>query len=134
MNGEVAVSVQILATAESVVYRNPGKDSIQLLCPENAPGAQATITRVHMAPGTVSGRHRHTVSEQIWLIEQGTGRLLLADGAWREVVTGDLVRTPIGVVHGIENTGADVLTYLSITTPPEDMGKYYATHEAPRTP
>jgi len=121
------VTVQILSTAESIVYRNPGKDSVQLLCPENAPEALATITRVHMLPGTVSGRHRHATSEQIWLIEEGSGRLLLADGASRDVAAGDLVRTPIGVVHGIENSGTEVLTYLSITTPPEDMGKYYAT-------
>jgi quercetin dioxygenase-like cupin family protein len=120
------VSVQILPTEEAIVLRNPGKDSAQILWPENAPDAPITITRVTMQPGAVSERHHHPVSEQIWMVERGTATLLLSGGQTRAIASGDLVRTAPGVTHGIENTGADVFVYLSITTPPENFARFYS--------
>ncbi|MBO9136304.1 cupin domain-containing protein [Rhizobium sp. K7/93] len=84
-----------------------------------------TITRVTMKPGAVSARHSHPNSEQTWLIEAGQGMLLLEGDQSIPLSAGEIVRTPPCVVHGIENTGEGALVYLAITTPPEDMGKYY---------
>ena len=120
------MSVQISCIADAVALRNPGKVSVQVVCPENAPDAAVTITHVTMQPGAVSARHRHERSEQIWIVEQGEGTLLLADGATRRVAAGTVVRTPAGEVHGIENTGSGVLVYLAVTAPPEDMSPRYA--------
>lgn len=53
--------------------------------------------------------------------------LLLDDGGTPPDRGGDVVRTPPGDTHGVTNTGADVLVYLSTTTPPEDVAGFYAT-------
>ncbi|QXZ98567.1 cupin domain-containing protein [Rhizobium sp. B230/85] len=88
--------VQILSMNKSVVLKNPGKDSAQLLWGENSPEAKVTITKVTMQPGAVSERHTHAVSEQIWLVEKGEGDMLLADGQTTPIKAGQLVRTPAG--------------------------------------
>jgi quercetin dioxygenase-like cupin family protein len=125
--------VSILSIDHATVLGNPGKDSAQILWPRNAPDAQITITRVTMAPGAVSERHVHRTSEQTWMVEQGSATLLLDDGKTRPIQAGDVVRTPPGVTHGVTNTGADELVYLSITTPPEDFSSFY-TSTTPSAP
>ena len=77
---EAQLTIQRLKIDEAVVLRNPGKKSVQIVWPENAPEALATITRVTMEPGAVSPRHSHARSEQIWIVERGSGRLLTANG------------------------------------------------------
>jgi quercetin dioxygenase-like cupin family protein len=125
-------SVRILPMDKAVVLRNPGKDSTQILWPENAPESQVTITRVVMQPGAVSERHKHARSEQIWMVEKGTGTLLLGEGKTREIKTGDLVITPLGETHGVTNTGTEALVYVSVTTPPENFTGFYSDRAAPR--
>jgi mannose-6-phosphate isomerase-like protein (cupin superfamily) len=88
-----------------------------------------TITRVTMEPGAVSTLHAHAKAEQIWLIEQGSGTLLMDGGAEAQVAAGDVVRTPAGEAHGIVNSGSAPLVYLAITVPPEDFTKRYAEEE-----
>jgi quercetin dioxygenase-like cupin family protein len=104
---------------------NPGVRSEQIVWPENSPEARATITRVTMEPGAVSARHSHAASEQIWLIEQGAGELLMADARTDRLQLGDVVRTPAGAVHGLANTGGEPLVYLAVTTPPQDFSWAY---------
>ncbi len=93
--------------------------------PKNAPEARVTITRVTMEPGAVSARHAHPASEQIWLIEQGSALLLMADGQTDGLRAGDVVRTPAGTIHGVANTGSEPFVYLTVTTPPQDFTPAY---------
>lgn len=120
------MSVKIIHAHDIEVLKNPGKDSAQLLWPKNDPEAQVTITRVAMQPKAISERHSHAVSEQTWIVEQGTATLLMNAEETMPIKAGDVVRTPPGVVHGVKNTGDDVFIYLSVTTPPEDFSKFYA--------
>jgi len=83
-----------------------------------------TITGVIMEPGAVSTPHAHSQAEQIWIVETGTGLLLGEDRA-SALTAGDIIRTPPGDVHGIENTGDGPLIYLAVTTPPEDFRDFY---------
>lgn len=122
---EAALPIQILDMAKTTVFHNPGKDSAQLLWSGNSPEAQVTITRVTMQPGAISERHIHATSEQTWIVEQGDGMLLLGNGKSVPIKAGDLVRTPPNNTHGIENTGKEIFIYTSITTPPENMAKFY---------
>jgi quercetin dioxygenase-like cupin family protein len=122
---EVTLPVQILPADKAVVLRNPGKDSIQLLSVDNSPESKVTITSVTMAPGAVSDRHSHLISEQIWIVQKGTGTLLLDGGAVQEIHVGDVIRTPPKITHGVKNTGNGSFEYISITTPPEDMTHFY---------
>jgi quercetin dioxygenase-like cupin family protein len=122
---EVKLPVQIFPADKAVVLRNPGKDSVQLLSVDNAPESKVTITSVTMAPGAVSDRHSHPISEQIWIVQKGTGTLLLDSGAIQEIHAGDVIRTPPKTTHGVKNTGSGSFEYISITTPPEDMTHFY---------
>jgi mannose-6-phosphate isomerase-like protein (cupin superfamily) len=125
------MTIQRLSTRDVTVLENPGKRSEQLVWPHNAPEASVTITRVTMQPGSVSKRHAHPNSEQIWIVERGSGQLLL-DGAQSELNAGDIVRTPAGDIHGVENTGKKPLVYLAITTPPQDFTPAYEQASGPR--
>ena len=99
--------------------------SRQLVWPKNSPQAQSTITEVTMAPGSVSERHSHKSSEQIWIVVQGEGALLLENGNTDVLRAGDIVRTPAGDVHGIVNSGNAPLVYFAVTTPPQDFTYAY---------
>ena len=118
-------ALQRLRVADAKVLQRPGKRSAQIVSPANAPEARITITRVVMRPGAVSPRHRHEHAEQSWIIEQGEARLLLADDASAPLRVGDVVITPPGETHGIENSGCVDFIYLTVTVPPEDMAGFY---------
>jgi len=119
------MTIHRLSLDRAAVLHHPGKQSAQILWPENAPDAQITMTRVIMDPGAISIRHSHAASEQTWIVEAGSATLLLADDHTEEMTTGDIIRTPAGDIHGIENTGTEPFIYLTVTTPPEDMTKFY---------
>ena len=119
------MAVQRLTIKQAAVLRNPGKQSMQIVSPENAPDAAVTITRVTMEPGAISPRHSHARSEQIWIVEEGSATLLLAGDRTEELAAGDVIRTPCGDIHGVENTGRGSFVYLTITNPPEDMTPFY---------
>ena len=78
-----------------------------------------------MDPGALSQIHVHPHSEQIWLVEQGRATLLLPDGQSASLSAGDVVLTPSGEKHGVENIGTEPFVYLAITTPPQDFTASY---------
>ena len=119
------MTVQRLRVAECDVLSKPGIQSQQLIWSSNSPEAQSTITHVTMEPGSLSKRHAHKNSEQIWIVERGEGLLLLAGNRSEILRAGDIVRTPAGEVHGVENTGSEPLTYLAVTTPPQNFSDAY---------
>jgi len=119
------VPVQRIQPSDFEVLSNPGITSLQILWPANAPAARATITRVTIEPGAVSRRHAHPNSEQIWIVESGTATMLLADDATQIIGTGDVLRTPVGEIHGVVNTGNEPFVYLSVTIPPQDFMAAY---------
>jgi mannose-6-phosphate isomerase-like protein (cupin superfamily) len=119
------MAVQRWRVAECDILNKTGIQSRQLIWSNNSPEAQVTVTHVTMVPGSLSKRHAHARSEQIWIVEQGEGLLLLADDRAERLRAGDIVRTPAGEVHGVENTGSDPLIYLAVTTPPQNFAKAY---------
>jgi quercetin dioxygenase-like cupin family protein len=123
--------IQRVSARDVTVLKNPGKCSEQLVWPHNLPDASVTITRVTMEPGSVSKPHTHTQSEQIWIVERGSGQLLLDAGKKTGLKAGDIIRTPPGEMHGIENTASEQLVYLAITTPPEDFTAVYQEQSTP---
>lgn len=125
------MAIQRLSRDDVTVLENAGARSEQIVWPGNAPDAKTTITRVTMDPGAVSRPHAHPRSEQTWLIERGAATLLLADGRSAGLRAGDVVRTPEGDVHGIENTGHEPFVYLAVTTPPQDFTGSYRDRVRP---
>lgn len=123
------MTVQRLSRRDFGALTKPGVTSTQILWHKNSPDAQLTITRVTVAPGATQDRHAHDGAEQVWLVESGSGELLLADGGSEPLSAGDVVRTPPGGVHGLNNTGTTDLIYTSVTTPPQDYTSAYCHTE-----
>ena len=80
-----------------------------------------------MEPGSVSERHTHRDFEQIWIVERGEAILLLGNEQTEVLCTGDIVRTPAGEIHGVENKGKEPFVYLSVTAPSQDFSFAYNT-------
>ncbi len=119
------MTIQRLSATDFTTLQNSGVRSVQIVWPNNAPEARVTITRVSMEPSATSARHVHPVSEQIWLIEQGSALLLMDDGQTDGLRAGDVVRTPAGTIHGVTNTSSEPFVYLAVTTPPQDFAPAY---------
>src|SRR5271155_5956913 len=118
---EIDMSIQRLSTVDFAMLENPGFRSVQIVWPNNAPEALVTITRVTMEPGSISARHSHPNSEQIWILERGSATLLMDHDQTDEMQAGDVVRTPPGSIHGVSNTRHEPFVYLAVTTPPQDF-------------
>jgi mannose-6-phosphate isomerase-like protein (cupin superfamily) len=63
--------------------------------------------------------HAHRVQEQVYHILEGEA-LMELDGERRVVRRHDVVFVPPGVRHAIYNTGLVDLTFIVVTSPPED--------------
>ncbi|MBT8163741.1 MULTISPECIES: cupin domain-containing protein [Arthrobacter] len=68
-----------------------------------------------LPPGAVSGEHRHTRTEEIYLILDGNGEFFL-NGAPHPVRRGTLALTTPGNTHGLRNTGNTALNWWVIET------------------
>ena len=127
----LSMAIQRLNNKDFGVLKNPGVTSTQIVWGKNSPEARVTITRVTIEPGATQERHTHEAAEQIWLVEQGNGELLISNGSSEPLAEGDVVRTPPGDVHGLKNVGTTDLIYLSVTTPPQDYsGAYENTNDS----
>jgi mannose-6-phosphate isomerase-like protein (cupin superfamily) len=121
------MAVQRWRVLECDVLIKPGIQSRQLVWPKNSAESQTTITHVTVEPGSVSDRHAHERSEQIWIVERGEGILLLENEQSEILRAGDIVRTPAGEIHGVANSGEEPLVYLAVTTPPQNFSYAYKT-------
>jgi mannose-6-phosphate isomerase-like protein (cupin superfamily) len=69
-----------------------------------------------VAPGGVTERHYHRVTEEIYLFTAGSGRMALGEEELR-VRAGDCVVIAPGTPHHLENDGADPLVLLCCCAP-----------------
>lgn len=63
--------------------------------------------------------HVHKVQEQVYHVLEGEG-LVELDGVRRLVRKHDVIHVPPGVMHALYNTGLTDLTFIVVTSPPED--------------
>lgn len=91
---------------------------IRLVHPSNplAPSPALGISLLYVPPGARMDLHQHE-AEEVYVIQSGTGEMLVADGS-RPVAPGDYVYLPPWSWHGIENTGREMLHVLLALTPP----------------
>ncbi|HEX9952290.1 MAG TPA: cupin domain-containing protein [Rubricoccaceae bacterium] len=78
--------------------------------------ATAGFTLVHddtLAPGVSVGEHRHVGDEEVYVILEGEGEMVV-DGVVYAVGPGDVCVTRDGETHGITNTGAGALRVLVV--------------------
>ena len=64
--------------------------------------------------------HAHRIQEQVYHVLEGEG-LMELDGERRVVRRHDVIFVPPGVTHAIYNTGLVDLTFVVVTSPPDDI-------------
>ena len=70
-----------------------------------------------LRPGGAPGHiHRHTRSDNVYIVVRGVGRLTIA-GATHRIGAEDVVYIPAGLSHGLANDGPDELVLYEIYAP-----------------
>jgi len=80
-------------------------------------GATMSMVISEVAPGASIPIHLHRNEDELIFLHTGTGIVTLGE---RQVPSsaGAVLYAPKGVWHGIENTGANVLTWCAVWSPP----------------
>ena len=95
--------------------RSAGITSYLLASPRTADARHLTVTCVEIEPDGRQRVHSHS-PEQIYFILEGRGQMTVGQET-REVRPGDCVFIPSDVPHGLENTTANLLRYVSAAAP-----------------
>ena len=94
-----------------------GSEIRELLHPQHCDAVrQQSLAEARVPPGSCTELHRHHVTEEIYHILAGLGRMQLGD-QYLELSPGDSVVIPPGTPHCIENNGAEELRFLCCCAP-----------------
>jgi mannose-6-phosphate isomerase-like protein (cupin superfamily) len=96
-----------------------GAHSKFLVRPENLGSRNIDYRISTYQPKGYVERHAHRIQEQIYHILEGEA-LMELDGKRQVVRRHDVIFVPPGVSHAIYNTGLADLTFIVVTSPPED--------------
>jgi mannose-6-phosphate isomerase-like protein (cupin superfamily) len=69
-----------------------------------------------LKPGQAQDVHMHPSTDHAWFIVSGAGEVTMEDGKVEKVGTGQFVVHPRNTVHGLKNTGSEVLSYIALST------------------
>ncbi len=89
----------------------------ELMHPEQGMNSNQSLAEAVVAPGAATRLHRHRLSEELYHITAGAGRMTLGAETF-EVLPGDTICIPPGTAHCIENTGGEPLRILCACSPP----------------
>ncbi len=104
----------LFATCLAAAAQNPGiKRTPVLKADVAAPGSEAVVMRVELAPGVTAGRHTHPGDEISYVLE-GEGELLIDGEAPRIVKAGEAFVIPAGKVHDARNSGAATMRLVGV--------------------
>ncbi|MBA4150118.1 MAG: cupin domain-containing protein [Verrucomicrobia bacterium] len=93
-----------------------GSEIRELLAHRNSCIRNQSLAEARIPVGGSTLEHFHPVTEEIYLITAGSGKMRIEKEA-REVKVGDAIAIPPGQKHKIWNTGGDVLTLLCCCAP-----------------
>src|SRR5690349_1866828 len=90
----------------------------EILAPRNAPEAirNQSLAEATLKPGAATEPHYHPMTEEIYYILRGTGRMQIGN-QFRIVGPGDGIGIPPGAPHTIVNTGNEDLVFLCCCAP-----------------
>jgi mannose-6-phosphate isomerase-like protein (cupin superfamily) len=102
-----------------VVYPGCHGVGVRVVHPVNpvAPARNMGLVLFYLPPHVINQPGSHE-TEETYVILEGQGEMIFANG-WRQPVQkGDFVYLPPWCEHGIENTGTETLVALICTAPP----------------
>jgi mannose-6-phosphate isomerase-like protein (cupin superfamily) len=82
----------------------------------SAPARNQSLAEATIPPGGSTTEHYHGVSEELYLVSAGEGRLIL-DGEERTISQGDCALIPPGARHKVFNLGAEPLRLVCACSP-----------------
>ena len=93
-----------------------GSEIRELLAHRNSSIRKQSLAEARLLPGDSTTLHYHPVSEEIYYVIAGQGRMRLGDEQ-SLVRPGDAIAIPPGQPHQITNTGQEMLTFLCCCAP-----------------
>ena len=98
-------------------FTKDGSEIRELLAHRNSVIRNQSLAEARLAPGASTQEHYHRVTEEIYYITQGIGRIRIGNDS-RDVKPGDAIAIPPGTRHKLWNTGPEVLRLLCCCAPP----------------
>jgi mannose-6-phosphate isomerase-like protein (cupin superfamily) len=89
----------------------------EILAPRNSAIQRQSLAEATLHPGQATEEHYHAISEEIYYVLRGTGRMRI-EGETRDVEPGDGIAIPPGKRHKFWNTGNGNLIFLCLCVPP----------------
>jgi len=93
-----------------------GSEIRELLAHRNSSIRNQSLAEARLPAGLSTTPHYHPLSEEIYYILTGQGRMRIADEI-EQVGPGDAIAIPPGRVHQITNTGSQPLVFLCCCAP-----------------
>jgi mannose-6-phosphate isomerase-like protein (cupin superfamily) len=84
--------------------------------PVSMPACNQSLAEATVAVGGATTAHYHRTTEELYLVVEGSGRLVI-DGEQRDVAQGDCALIPPGATHKLFNTGGGPLRVLCVCAP-----------------
>jgi mannose-6-phosphate isomerase-like protein (cupin superfamily) len=109
------MDVHNVAHAPSFTTKD-GSEIRELLAHRNSGIRQQSLAEARLPPGASSMPHYHPVTEEIYYILEGAGRMRVGDEI-RTVGPGDAIAIPPGQVHSITTTSDIPLKFLCCCAP-----------------
>lgn len=109
------MDVQNLSQVPPFITKD-GSEIRELLAPRNSSIVRQSLAEARLPPGAATTPHHHPVTEEIYYILSGTGRLRVGQ-EWRLVGPGDAIAIPPGQSHQICNPGDTMLVFLCCCAP-----------------
>ena len=109
------MDIKNLETVPSFITKD-GSEIRELLAHRNSSIRNQSLAEARIAPGQATQEHYHRVTEEIYYITHGQGRMRI-EGETREVQIGDAIAIPPGTKHKIWNTGSETLRLLCCCAP-----------------
>lgn len=93
-----------------------GSEIRELLAYRNSSIRAQSLAEARLPVGGASQEHYHPLTEEIYYITHGSGRMRI-ENELREVKVGDAIAIPPGKKHKIWNTGSETLRLLCCCAP-----------------
>ncbi len=107
---------QPYATVPAYITKD-GSTIRELMHPSNHRNVKQSLAEATVPAGTRTLLHRHLLSEEIYHVTAGHGRMTLGADQF-DITTGDTICIAPGVVHSVEASGSEALTLLCCCAPP----------------
>lgn len=116
----------VLNRTDASVIKTPHGSEIRPLIDRTTSSIEKCSLAEEVLPsGAVIGRHHHLLTEEIYYILRGVGRITVGEEN-REVGAGDAVFIPRGFMHTLENTGSETMTILLVCGPAHSFDDHHA--------